>query len=127
MKDGKHVVLYVDDDQDFLDAVRVVLEANGYEMIEAGSAEEGLKTFRQSDPDFVIVDLMMEEVDAGTSLVKNLKAEGCQAPVYMLSSVGDAMNLNINPSELGLEGVLQKPVQPNTLLSILQAKLKSQQ
>ena len=42
MQDGKHVILYVDDDQDFLDSMRVLLEANGYKMLEAGSGEERL-------------------------------------------------------------------------------------
>ena len=124
MKNGKHVVLYVDDDKDFLDAVRVVLEGHGYVMAEASSAEQGLKVYKQTNPDLVIVDLMMEEVDAGTSLVKELKAVGNQAPVYLLSSVGDGLSANIDYSELGLSGVFQKPIDPNVLLATLKAKLK---
>ena len=48
--------------------------AYGYAMLEALSAEEGLKVFRREKPDLVLVDLMMEEVDAGTSFIKELKA-----------------------------------------------------
>lgn len=124
MRDGKHVILAVDDDQDVLDALRIVLEPKGYLLVEAHTAEEGLKAYRQSAPDLLIVDLMMEEVDAGTSLVKELRALGNIAPVYMLSSVGDNLNAAADYSALGLSGVFQKPLNPDTLLAILRAKLK---
>lgn len=124
MQDGKHVILAIDDDQDVLDALRMVLEPNGYIMAEAHSAEEGLKAWRQTQPDLLIVDLMMEEVDAGTHFVRDLRAGGNTAPVYMLSSVGDNLNANADYSALGLDGVFQKPLNPSTLLAILRAKLK---
>jgi len=124
MKDGKHVILYIDDDRDFLTAVRAILESSGYVMVEAPSAEEGLKVYKESNPDFVIVDLMMEEVDAGNSFVKELKALGNKAPIYMLSSVGDTFTMSTDYSAMGLSGVFQKPIAPSTLLSVLKAKLK---
>lgn len=124
MQDGKYLILCVDDDQDLLDAMRLVLEANGYVMVEARTAEDGLKKYKEVNPDLIIVDLMMEEVDAGTSLVRNLKAEGNTKPVYMLSSVGDNLNLNIDYAELGLNGVFQKPIDNQNLLMVLRSKLK---
>jgi DNA-binding response OmpR family regulator len=123
MQDGKYVVLCVDDDPDLLDVLRTILESNGYRMVEAGSAEEGLKAYREAKPDFLLVDLMMEEVDAGTNFVRELRLLGNRAPIYMLSSVGDQLSGNINPTELGLAGVLQKPVQATTLLTLLKNKL----
>lgn len=124
MKDGNHVILCVDDDQDVLDALRIVLEKNDYIMVEAKTAEEGLKIYKQESPDFIIVDLMMEEVDAGTNFVKELRLLNNQAPVYMLSSVGDSLSSNVDFAELGLTGVLQKPVDFNSLLATLKVKLK---
>ncbi|MGQ9649309.1 MAG: response regulator transcription factor [Phycisphaerae bacterium] len=124
MQDGKHVILYVDDDQDFLDSMRVLLEANGYKMVEAGSAEEGLKVYRQTNPDLIIADLMMEEVDAGTSFVKELRAMGNKAPIYMLSSVGDSLNMATDYQQIGADGIFQKPINHDALLSVLKAKLK---
>jgi len=123
MKDGKHVILYLDDDQDMLDAVRIILESNGYEMVEAHSAEEGLRVYKETNPDFLLVDLMMEEVDAGTSFAKDMKLLGNTAPVFMLSSVGDSLDDNTDYKALGLDGVFQKPLHPKTLLSILKKKL----
>jgi two-component system nitrogen regulation response regulator NtrX len=124
MQDGKPVILCVDDDQDLLDALRLVLEKNGYAMVEARSAELGLRKYKESNPDLIIIDLMMEEVDAGTALVKELKAAGNTKPVYMLSSVGDNLNVTIDYAELGLAGVFQKPINNQQLLTVLKTKLK---
>ena len=123
MQGGKHVILCVDDDQDVLDILRTTLEANGYVMLEASSAEEGLKRYQESPPDLLIIDLMMEEIDAGVSLVKDLRALGAKQPVYMLSSVGDELNLNVDSNTLGLSGVFQKPLNTTSLLRILKTKL----
>jgi len=124
MRDGKHVILYIDDDPDYRDSLRLVLEANQYIMEEAASAEEGINVFKKSQPDLIIVDLMMEEVDAGTSFVKELKMLGNTAPIYMLSSVGDNLSQNVNASELGLAGVFQKPIDADSLIFVLKTALK---
>ncbi len=116
-------ILYVDDDQDFLDGMRAVLEAGGYRMLEAHSAEEGIGVFRREAPDAVLVDLMMEEIDSGTHFVKALKLEGASVPVFLVSSVGESLSMNIPPAELGLDGVFQKPIHAESLLAVLKAKL----
>ncbi len=123
MNDGKHVVLCIDDDPDFTDAVRMILEPNGYEVVTAPTAEEGLKAFKASGPDVIIVDLMMEEVDSGTSFVKELQLLGNKAPIYMLSSAGDQLHMATSYQDLGLNGVFQKPIQPQVLLRTLAEKL----
>jgi len=123
MKEGKHVILYVDDDCDYLDSTRLVLESKGFIVETAESAEEGLKAFKRCMPDLIIVDLMMEEVDAGAGLIKDLKLAGNKAPVYMLSSVGDQLHQSTDTSALGLSGVFQKPVNFENLVRTLQQKL----
>jgi DNA-binding response OmpR family regulator len=124
MQDGKHVILVVDDDPDIRYALKAILEGNGYIAVEAATAEEGLRVYKESKPDLLIVDLMMEEVDAGVGFVKELRVLGNQAPIYMLSSVGDDLTMSTDYSELGLAGVFQKPLNNDILLSILAAKLK---
>ena len=123
MQDGKYVILCIDDDPDIRDSLKMILEANGYVHVGASTAEEGVRVYKETRPDLVIVDLMMEEVDAGTNFVKELQLLNCTAPIYMLSSVGDSLNMSTSYSELGLAGVLQKPVAPNTLLTLLKDKL----
>ncbi|GMV06622.1 MAG: hypothetical protein AMXMBFR53_28980 [Gemmatimonadota bacterium] len=120
---GRRRVLYVEDDPDYREAVRAVLEAAGYDVVEAASAEEGLALFKASPPDAALVDLMMEEVDAGMTLAKELRAAGATIPVVLLSSVGDALSLELAAEELGVAAVLQKPVRQETLLGILRSRM----
>ena len=124
MREGKFVVLAIDDDEDVLYALRIVLEKNGYIMTAARSAENGIREFKKEKPDFVIVDLMMESIDAGKNLVKELKFLENTAPVYMLSSVGDELASSIDVRELGLQGVFQKPIDNDVLLKTLAQKLR---
>ncbi len=124
MKDGKKVILCIDDDADVLNALRLVLEKNDYIMVEAATAEDGLKIYKKEQPDFIIVDMMMEVVDAGRNFAKELKLLNNTAPVYMLSSVGDSLTMNVNYKDLGLDGVFQKPINFETLLSTIEAKTK---
>jgi len=123
MREGKHVVLYVEDDADYQDMVREILEAADFEMVAASSAEEGIRAWDNEKPDLVIVDLMMEEVDAGTSLITDLRARGCDVPIYMLSSVGDDLAMSMDYGALGLAGVFQKPIDGRSLITILKARL----
>ena len=123
MSDKKPIILYVDDDPDYREVMRVILEASGYEVSEASSAEEGLRVYQSRKPDLVIVDLMMEEVDAGTSFVKELRLLGNTVPIYMLSSVGESLSVSADYMTLGLAGIFQKPIDRNSLLAVLKARL----
>jgi CheY-like chemotaxis protein len=123
MRDGKNLILVVDDDRDVLDTLRIILEGGGHAVEEATTGEEGLRRYRAERPDLVIVDLMMEEVDAGTNLVKEIRALGDGPPIYLLSSVGDALHSATDAAELGLAGVFQKPVDASTILRTLEARL----
>ena len=123
MSDARRVILCLDDDPDILAFLEIVLQAEGYEFAGAGSAEEGLRIYREVKQDLIIVDLMMEEVDAGKNFVKELQLLGNQAPVFMLSSIGDNLATTIDMSELGLAGVFQKPLAKQHLLAVLKAKL----
>jgi CheY-like chemotaxis protein len=124
MQDGKYVIMVIDDDPDFLTAMRLVIEASGYIMVEAKSAEQGLKIYKKTNPDLVLVDLMMEEIDSGTTFVKELRLIGNKAPVYLLSAAGDEMADNIDYAQLGFAGVFQKPIENQRLLSVIKTKLK---
>ena len=123
MKDGKYVIQCVEDDADYRAALRTVLESNGYQVIEAATGEEGIRQFKAEQPDLIIVDLMMEEVDTGTSMVRDLKMAGCTAPIIVTSSAGDALHMSTDYTELGLAGIFQKPVDFDLLLSLIKAKL----
>jgi len=124
MQDGKYVILCIDDDPDVLMSLQVILEASGYIVATAPNAREGLQAFRESAPDIVIVDLIMEEVDAGMDLVKELRILDSEVPIFMLSSTGDYFYSTLDADALGLAGVFQKPIKPQILLKLLENKLK---
>ena len=119
----KHVVLCVDDDPDVLASLRIVLESDGYVVATAHSGKEGVREFGRSKPDLVIVDLMMEDVDSGTRLLKEMRELDPGIPVFMLSSTGDYLHNAVDTDGLGLQGVFQKPIDPKVLLKLLRAKL----
>jgi CheY-like chemotaxis protein len=118
MSRDKPVILYVDDDPDYRFAMRQLVEANGMTLVEAGDCDEGLRACKDAAPDLIILDLMMEEVDSGVSLLRRLRAEGLSAPVWLLSSMGDAMAMTTDSADLGFVGVLQKPIDERALRSI---------
>jgi DNA-binding response OmpR family regulator len=119
----KATLLIIDDDADIRSSMRIMLEAAGFSVGEAGTADEGLKTAERIRPDAIIVDLMMESVDAGSRLSQTLKAQGIGGPIYLLSSAGDSVRLNVDPREMGLAGIFQKPVDHTALINTLKKKL----
>jgi DNA-binding response OmpR family regulator len=119
----KATLLIIDDDADIRSSMRIMLEAAGFSVGEAGTADEGLKTAERIRPDAIIVDLMMESVDAGSRLSQTLKAQGIGGPIYLLSSAGDSVRYNLDPREMGLAGIFQKPVDHAALVSTLKKKL----
>jgi two-component system alkaline phosphatase synthesis response regulator PhoP len=124
MESSKKTILTIDDDPDIRAAIRMVLEAEGYSVGEAGTGEEGLKIAERIQPDAVIVDLMMENVDSGSTVAQKLKESGYKGPIWMLSSAGDTVRYNLDARELGLAGIFQKPIDPKTLVATVRAKLK---
>ena len=116
-------ILIIDDDADIRSSMRTMLEAAGFSIGEAGTADEGLKTADRIRPDAIIVDLMMESVDAGSRLSQTLMEQGFRGPIYLLSSAGDSVRYNLDPREMGLAGIFQKPVDHAALVTTLKRKL----
>jgi DNA-binding response OmpR family regulator len=117
------VILYIDDDPDYRLAVRQLLEANGMTVVEAEDGESGLRAFRDHNPDLVIVDLMMEEIDSGVNFLREIRTSGSHVPIYLMSSVGDSLAMTTNAAELGFSGVFQKPFSNDRLLAVIRSQL----
>lgn len=116
-------ILCVDDDPDVLAYLRIVLESEGFAYVGAASAEDGLRAYQESHPDLIILDLMMEEVDAGTGFVQKVRLLGSQVPIFMLSSVGDNLSMTTDYASLGLAGIFQKPLDKDRLLTVVRMAL----
>lgn len=120
----KTKVLVIDDDPAICVSVKAILEAGGYETATALSGREGLELFRRLNPDIVLCDMMMEDIDAGAKVAKVIKEERPELPVFLLSTIGEATARTIGLDELGFNGVFQKPVNFDLLLSVLEKHRK---
>jgi len=123
-------ILLVDDDPDFVEATKAVLESKPYQVITALSGEEGLKKAREEKPDLVLLDIIMPEVD-GFQVCQQLKKDPqlSQIPVIMITSFSERyMETSIGVSQgltLEAEDFVDKPVAPNELLIRVEKWLKS--
>ncbi len=98
MSESKRTVFLVDDDIDFLEQIKFLLEGENFEVITAHSqkeAEEKIPTIR---PDLCIVDLMMENYDSGFILSYHLKKRFPDVPVIMATAVTSETGLRFSSS-----------------------------
>jgi two-component system alkaline phosphatase synthesis response regulator PhoP len=128
MKD-KAKILLVDDDQDFVEATKLVLESKPYEVIVAYNGDEGLAKARRDRPDLIILDIIMPVKD-GFNAAEELKkdSELSKIPVLMLTSfsqrVGET-SLSVSQGlTLDTEDYVDKPVSPEELLRRVERLLK---
>src|SRR4030042_6155863 len=83
-------ILLIDDDPDFVEATKVVLESQPYEVITALSGKEGLEKVREQKPDLILLDIIMPGVD-GFQVCQQLKKDRqlAKIPVIMITSFSE--------------------------------------
>ncbi len=111
-------ILIVDDDPDIVATVRIVLEREGYAVDSAPSMADGLVKLGESQPDLVILDVMMEEPDAGLLFARQVRRDGNAIPILMLTSVNLTLGLQIGKDEeiVPVDEFVEKPIDPTTLV-----------
>jgi len=112
-------ILIVDDDPDIVDAGRLVLEREGYEVVGAPNRADGMTKLEEIKPDLLILDVMMEEPDDGLRMAREIRKNGNTVPIIMLTSVNAAMGLNIDKDGeiVPVDEFQPKPVEPQTLVA----------
>lgn len=114
-------ILLVDDDADFVEATRTVLESKPYQVVVAREGEEGLKKARLEKPDLILLDVIMPLKD-GFTVAEQLKRDPqlSKIPVVMLTSFaqrkGDSRVSQSQGMMLDAEDYIDKPVPPQELL-----------
>lgn len=88
----KGKILIVDDDPDFVKTTKMILLADGYEVVTAGDGKEGLQKVRGDQPDLILLDVMMETLFEGFSFMATLRTAPeyevfKSTPVILVSSV----------------------------------------
>jgi excisionase family DNA binding protein len=108
-------VLVVDDDPAVRAYVRASLELEGYVVSEAGGADEGMRAMEQEQPDLILLDVMMPNVD-GWELLRRIHARhgAGTIPVLMFSGTVNAAG---EAESRGAQGFMRKPFDPDELVA----------
>ncbi len=116
-------VLVVDDDPDFQEVHRVVLESRGFEVSAAYTAEEGLEKIRDEEPDLVILDVMLPDGYEGFEVARQVREElGLRdLPILILTSIHARKQVSYRfaPDDdwIPVDVFLDKPVEPEMLVN----------
>ena len=117
----RHLILVVDDETRISRMIRMNLEHDGYEVIEAQSGQQVLDLVRSRMPSLVILDVMMPGLDGFETL--SILREISQVPVIMLTAKGEEED-RIRGLELGADDYVTKPFSPRELVSRVKAVLR---
>ena len=129
-----HKILIVDDDPDITDALSMILESKGYEVITAQDGLEGLANLKAEKPDVMILDLLMPKMD-GFAVCKELQdprwSKYRDVRILILTSVREEASRRRYELETGLElnvdDYVEKPVSPDVLLDRVEKLIKKKQ
>jgi CheY-like chemotaxis protein len=124
-------ILIVDDDPDISEAMKVVLENQGYEVQRSADSTEGMAQLKEIRPDLIILDVMMRSPREGFEFSRQIKhdPEYKDIPILMLTSVHAKTGLDFRSAVgdeawLPVEGFLDKPVRPSVLLETVGSLLQ---
>jgi DNA-binding response OmpR family regulator len=117
----KYRILVVDDERRMVGFIRLNLEQDGFEVIEAFNGTEALDRLRDSLPDLILLDVMMPDID-GFEVLKMIR-EISQVPVIMLTAKGEEDD-KVKGLELGADDYITKPFSPRELVSRVKAVLR---
>ena len=116
-------ILIIDDDKDYGDALKIVLENNGYAVIHALNIADGRASVEKNPPDLIILDVMMEKHTDGFDLCADLKNDqACSMiPIIMVTAVTEKTGFKFSPETDGeylqADDYISKPVTVSVLLS----------
>ncbi len=117
---GKKILL-VDDDADFAEATKIILESKSYDVAVAHDGKEGLRKVETEQPNLIILDVMMPEMD-GYEVCTKLKSDTKyrHIPILLLTAVGEAIPTTKYTTEMGMkteaDDYIPKPVEPIELV-----------
>ncbi|WP_217952971.1 response regulator transcription factor [Adlercreutzia caecimuris] len=118
-------VMLIDDDASMQVLIDQIARRGGYDFCYAGSGAEGLEMLRAERPDFLILDVMLPDIN-GFEICEIIRAEGRKVPVMFLTAKGDIVDKSIG-FKAGADDYLVKPFQPEELLLRLNAHLRRRQ
>ncbi|VTR77403.1 DNA-binding response regulator MtrA [Cellulomonas hominis] len=111
----------VDDDTALSEMIGIVLRSEGFEPVFCADGDEALEIFRASQPDLVLLDLMLPGKD-GTEVCRLIRAES-GVPIVMLTAKADTVDVVLG-LESGADDYIAKPFKPKELIARVRARLR---
>jgi two-component system, OmpR family, response regulator VicR len=126
--ESKRRVVYIEDEQEMIDLVRLILNRKGYEIIGANGGLEGLDTVRKELPDLVLLDLMMPDMD-GWDVYQQMKAgdETKNIPVIVVTAKAQSIDKVLGLHIAKVEDYISKPFSPQELVDSVEKVLSRQE
>ena len=124
----KPKVLVIDDDPDLVESVRITLEANNYEVFSAENGTEGLRMVKETHPDLIILDVMMDTITEGFHVSYQLRSRDPNSeyrkysniPILMLTGISQKTHMKFSHKEdedyLPVDDFMEKPIRLEALL-----------
>jgi len=119
-----HQVLIIDDEPSVADALRLILEENGYQAVAVATARAGIEEYRRRHFDVMIIDHRLPDM-SGLDVLRKLQKEDTAFPTVILITAYKTPQLVSEAAALGAAEVLPKPFSPSTLLSAVVAAISS--
>ncbi|MCK5162855.1 MAG: response regulator [Desulfobacula sp.] len=121
---AKETILIVDDEQDIIELIKYNLKNEGYAILTAQTGEQAVKIAEQSQPDLMVLDLMLPGID-GLEVTKYLKnnEQTRDMPIVMLTAKGEESDI-VTGLELGANDYISKPFSPKVLVARIRAILR---
>ena len=120
---AQKTVLLVDDDADFVQQNRVLLEESGYEVLAAYNSRQCREVMERRRPDLIMLDMMMDSRTEGFNLSRDLRnsEHTKNIPLLMITSVNDTIPFRIEPDStwLPVDVLIEKPVDPALFLEVV--------
>lgn len=119
-----HRLLFVEDDDNIRLALRLALEDEGYEVVEAPDGTSGLRLFAETNPDLVLLDLRLPDI-SGFDVCRQLRSHSL-TPIIMVTAQTDTHDL-VAGLEAGADDYVTKPVVTKELAARIRAALRRAQ
>jgi CheY-like chemotaxis protein len=132
----KPKILIIDDDPDLVESMQITLEANDYEVESAYNGTDGLRLVKETNPDLIILDVMMDSITEGLQVSYQLRSRDPQSeyrdyaniPILMVTGVSQKMHMKFSPETdedyLPVDELVEKPIQLDALLEKVNKLIK---
>lgn len=122
-------ILVVDDDENIVEAIKAILESRAYRVVTAFNKEQALERVRDSEPDLIILDVMMSHITDGFEVARKLRADNRtnHIPIILLTAIHQELDKKLSPGliryspetdgeYLPVDDFVDKPIQPDDLI-----------